>query len=403
LAKLELNSPSNLDYALHGRLIEHSMYRDFWNTTILLLNRDVGGPIMKRLSKAKVRFDLQICDTACIANHEKIFVNPTFFHQFMKSPHDMAGVILHELLHPFVDPFMTKTGILWNVITDVLINSIVYDVNPDFTKWMPTFYDNTHYPSILLSPNNHAIWNTLSSLEFFEGLTFPIRTDHIQGYSALYPVGSKQGNDRPSLDAIYELYFKQDEENYKEVPLIGVMVEGSGNSGSGNGQPIPTDAEITVKKDSSEVKEIEASMDKADAPGNDGEDKAEGTSAGKSGELVKRTTDILDKEDIKRSVRNSVESGIDISKSLPKTVQRSNKDSVATMFKTLNDLDPGASISKAFKAAASPDVRNIVANDISDKPVSNRTIIPSKLTRSGTLYLVNKHIPVFWILLLLFI
>lgn len=209
-----------LDIAVHGRSIVNTEYNKLWSQTISLLSTYCQGLLYNNLSRANVKFSITMGNTACINMKTKeIYLNPKFIREHASTPINLAGLILHELLHPVIQPVdLGVYDIFTNIATDALINSTIYRLNPALCSLMKDTYNIDQYPGILLRPQMRSVW-----------------------------AGAILSPDKPEFETVYG-YNTEDVFDDEEQPLSLDVVEEKEKPKTINISPVPHFSHLDIYK-----------------------------------------------------------------------------------------------------------------------------------------------------------
>lgn len=418
--------------ALHGVDIHRSIYAKQWFRCLSYLSNYAGGIVHRHLSKARVCFSMTAAPTACVSMLTKeIFINPLFYKEHVKSAADLGGILLHEIMHPVIDPFNKYAfkgdkGMQVNIVQDALINSILFRISPSLCGWNRRYYPQDIFPGALLRPGSQRHWNlrfNKNDADAVKNVPASIQLAQTKYYETLYPVPKKAAFlSRPSIDTLLETYFKNEKEEQEG--------EGKGEGeGEGKGN-YPNFSSFQMSQediDSLTTEQIEAiekvikgfgeANDLPALPSDTGEENGEngknkesdneaGKGASKSGTLKDRWADLARREEVFYAKQNmSKEQRLRIAQEIrdgitgayrEQAFTKNKDDSVFQGMKAVDQFFVDAEVEAALLIASERDVTGEILQLLQHRVCSQTTIIPSKFTRGGLALFAAGYMPTTW-------
>lgn len=444
------NEVSALASALDGRKLSYTRYGPIWDSALQQLIPITGHYLIEALSGADVRFRLTV-PTACITAMEQIWINPQFFIDNIETSEDLAAILLHELLHPWVDPGLIRLGPVWNIIQDIAINCIIYNLSPKLAQFFHKMYSPEYYTCLLtdkglsvmmdiqkkwplqskvLSLNKEELAKYIETFNFKtlknkenETISFssnlgllPIGPLQIKTYESLYHSKDSSFSNSIPIEVIREVFFPQLSEvlqgngKYVITDGQGQQVDGDSIIGYSNikGQTPEEIEKAAQSKDAKDLNEIldqqATEIKEAEKSKNDVANKAQSsTSASKSGSLDYHKTVIRSIHDLNSVDR--VQGNYSIIHSTYTSINKSSRSSVfkktleRAFSETITNIakySPSEQVSLAFKASALTDVRNTIVDHMAFKTTSSRTIVPLQIPKRGMTNLALGYLPTWY-------
>jgi hypothetical protein len=422
--------PEAIDMALHGRKIENTPYKTLWTKCINILS-NYTSLAYTGLMRSDVRFSLFQGPTACISMiTQQVFINPTFMRLWIETPSDLAFVIMHELLHPLVDPtFKYPINEATNFASDALINSTIFRISPSLTYWTKKFYSNNSWPGCFLRPGCTKSWKSAINKDKVkrtevEGMYVAPRASHLEMYQSLYPIPRKAHLvSRPSIDTIIESFYP---------PSYDYMTQPDDRDGncktlrgfSPNGMPSKDFLDGLSEEMRKRVEELVEAMNKefpdqseydlSEQEVQEGEDlrgqdridagnEMAGSGAGKGGDLRDFWIEVAEREaiferkknftkmDRMRQAKRIVDSVFDTYK---ETAFRPNEnDFMSQRMKEIDEFFVDDGVEEAYLLSSMRDVRGQIIEMFEDKPIPENSLIPGTFTRSSAALFAAGYTP----------
>lgn len=441
------NNISPLASALDGRSITYTKYRTIWDSALQELIPIIGHYFIEAISGADVRFRLTI-PTACITSMGQIWINPQFFIDNIETPQDFAAILLHELLHPWVDPGLIRHGPMWNLVQDIAINAIIYNLSPKLASFFHKLYPNTYFMCLLTDKASNTmleaqrkfpLQSTVLKLsieqrkDYFSKYDFtksrnkdtdtvlhptdigllPIGPLQIKTYQSMYSgKDSSEFSNSIAIEVIREVFFPLTKEGFKDGQYV--IIDGDGNEyspqdviDSYSNTPEQSPQEIQKASEDSETKELNKKLDEQAKEIKKSEksssNKNPSTGASKEGTSTNYKTVIKSVHDLQKEDR--VQSNYSIIHNTHTSINKSTRSSVfkktiekafPVIIKDIVKYSPAEDVKRAFKASALNDVRNSILDSMAFKNIPTRTIIPLQIPKRAVTSLALGYLPTWY-------
>ena len=115
-----------------------------------ILSAKAGGTLLSFLS-GELEYTKEV-PTAAVTAEEKftLKINPDFECEYVECPEDLAGILLHELLHVVLRHRHYPCNKLYNFCCDAWINAYINKIAPELTGVFVRFYDKNKFPQNFL-------------------------------------------------------------------------------------------------------------------------------------------------------------------------------------------------------------------------------------------------------------